>query len=97
MKFLDKIKHFFLRVFACFKQNKKLTIITLSVLAVIVVALLVFFLIIKPKIDYPQKIVYVDAGGKEYTQSDIDELGDWWEEYLTGNNIHNEGSLPVEE
>ena len=93
MKFLDKVKQLAAKAFAFFKKNKVATIIGLSVLAVIVVALLVYFLIIKPKIDYPTKIVFTDSNGKDYTQSEIDELGNWWDEYLKGNNITNPGEI----
>ncbi len=76
MKCVEKILKYF-------KNNRKTSIIIGIAAAVLVVALLIFLIFFKPKLDYKNKVVTV-VGDKEYTQSDIDAVGDWW---TSGNPV----------
>ena len=58
-------------------KHKKESRITAIVLAALVVLLIIFFVFIKPKIDYKHKVV-LEINGNEYTQEKIDDIGDWW-------------------
>lgn len=96
MSFMDKISRFFSTVCAKIKAfvllHKKISLAVAIAVAVIIVALIVVFVFVKPKWDYSHKPV----GDTGYTQSQIDEIGDWWSEYIKGDNIYNEGNTPME-
>lgn len=106
MNFKDKILGFFGAVGAalrslCLKiknfvlSHKKASIITAIAVAVVAIVLVVVFCIIIPKWNYSNKVV-TTIDGHDYTQSEIDEIGDWWSEYIKGNNIYNEGDTPLD-
>lgn len=38
-----------------------------------------------------------DVSSEPLTESQIEEIGDWWEEYIQGNNIVVEGNTPIDE
>lgn len=99
MSFMDKISRFFSTVCAKIKafvlSHKKISLAVAIAVAVIIVALIVVFVFVKPKWDYSHKVV-TTIDGKDYTQSDVDEIGDWWSEYIKGDNIYNEGNTPME-
>ena len=93
MEIINKISNWFANIFNIVKGwvlvNKKLSIIiAVAVVAVLAFAVL-FFTVIKPKWDYSHKKV----GDTGHTQSEIDEIGDWWDEYLKGDNIINPGEI----
>ena len=79
------MKKYFVKIWNFINAHKKASVIVGIIAAVLIIALLVFLIFIKPKWDYSRKIVkYV--GDKGYTQSEIDEIGKIWnsgEMYLT--------------
>lgn len=92
MKFKDKIKLVYLSVKNFVITYKKASIITAASVVLVAVILVVVFCIIIPRWEYSHKLV----GDTGYTQSEIDEIGDWWQEYIQGDNIYNEGNMPID-
>ena len=86
------VKTLYLTVKQFVLANKKLSMIIAIALVAVIVILVVVFGFIKPKWDYSHK----EVGDTGYTQSEIEEIGDWWQEYIQGDNIYNEGNMPLE-
>ena len=82
---LEKLKKFLHIAGVFVKEHKVLSIMVVSLLVALI---LIFFLIIKPKWDYSHK--KLDNG---YTQSEIDEIYEWWKDY---DGIKQEGTIPTE-
>lgn len=87
MEFINKIINGILKAFYAVKKwvlaNKKPTIIAVAAVVIIVFTIL-FFTVIKPKWEYKNKPV----GDSGYTQSQIDEIADWWQ---NDAKVENEG------
>lgn len=92
MEFINKVINGILKAFHAVKlwviANKKASVI-IAVAVIVIAFVILFFTVIKPKWEYKNK----EVGDTGYTQSQIDEIADWWE---SGLHVGQEGDIDLD-
>lgn len=94
MAFINKVINWFIKMYNIVKNwalaNKKAATIIAAAVVVVIAFVVLFFTVIKPSWDYSHK----EVGETGYTQSQIDEIAEWWQSGQP--QIGQEGNIDLE-